>query len=67
MSAQNLQTSSSRPTYYVMNIKNDHWVKISDIYFDLEEARSAYCKLLKRHPFARLGGSKPLSDKGKSC
>ena len=67
MSAQNLQTFSSRPTYYVMNIKNDHWVKISDIYFNLEDARSAYSKLLKKYPFARLGGSKLLSDKGKPC
>ena len=65
MSAQNQQQIySSQSTYYVMNMKNDHWVKISDTYFNLEEARNIYLKLLKRHPFARLGGSKHLSIKG---
>ncbi len=54
---------SSQSTYYVMNMKNDHWVKISDVYFDLEEANNVYLKLLRRHPFARLGGSKHLAVK----
>ena len=63
MSAQIKQTFSSQSTYYVINMKDDHWVKISDIYFNLEEAKNAYLKLLKRHPFARLGGSKYLSVK----
>ena len=66
MSAQNQQTFSSQLTYYVMNMKNDHWVKISDIYFNLEEVRNVYFKLLKKHPFARLGGSKQLSVKDRS-
>ena len=67
MSAQNQQTSYPRQTYYVMNMKNDHWVKISDIFLSLEDATIAYSKLLKIYPFARLGGSKLMSDKGKSC
>lgn len=66
MSAQNQQTFSSQSTYYVMNMKNDRWVKISDTYFNLEEARNVYLKLLKRHPFARLGGSKHLSMKDRT-
>jgi len=61
MSAQIKQTLSSQSIYYVMNLKNDHWMKISDTYFSLEEAKKAYSKLLKRYPFARLGGSKQLS------
>lgn len=65
MRAQKQQTFFSQSTYYVMNMKNDHWVKISDIYFNLEEAKNAYFKLLRRHPFARLGGSKHLSVKNK--
>ncbi|QMU62120.1 MAG: hypothetical protein GKR92_10605 [Gammaproteobacteria bacterium] len=66
MSAQNLQTFSSQPSYYAMNMKNDHWVRISDSYSNLEDARNVYHKLLKRHPFARLGGSKHLSVKARS-
>jgi len=66
MSAQNQQTFSSQSTYCVMNMKNDRWVKISDTYFNLEEARNVYLKLLKRHPFARLGGTKHLSIKDSS-
>ena len=65
MRAQKQQTLFSQSIYYVMNMKNDHWVKISDIYFNLEEAKNAYRRLLKRHPFARLGGSKQLSVKNK--
>ena len=61
MSTQIKTSLSSQATYYVMNMKNDHWVKISDVYFDLEDANNAYIKLLKRHPFARLGGSKHLA------
>ena len=56
MSTQIQPNFSSQPIYYVMNMQNDHWVKISDVYFNLEEAKSAYSALLKRHPFARLGG-----------
>ena len=63
MSTQIHHALSSHATYYVMNMKNDHWVKISDIYFNLEEAKSAYFELLKRHPFARLGGSNHLAVK----
>ena len=57
MSTQIKPSFSSQATYYVMNMKKDHWVKISDIYSNLEEAKQAYTKLIKRHPFARLGGS----------
>ena len=65
MSTQTQATISSQTTYYVMNLKDDHWVKISDTYFDLEEAQLAYSKLLKRHPFARLGGGCNLAVKRK--
>lgn len=61
MSAQIKQTFTSQSIYYVMNMKNDHWVKISDTYFNLEEAKNAYRTLLRRHPFARLGGCKQMS------
>ncbi len=61
MSAQIKQTFSSQSIYYVMNMKNDHWERISDTYSHLEEAKNVYSVLLKRHPFARLGGHKQLS------
>ena len=66
MSTQTKPNPSSLSTYYVMNMKNDRWVKISDVYLDLEEANNAYLKLLNKHPFARLGGSKQLAVKHKS-
>ncbi len=56
MSTQIQPALSSQVTYYVMNMKNEHWIKISDTYSDLDEAKKAYSNLIKRHPFARLGG-----------
>ena len=57
MSADTQQIISPRPTYYVMNMRNEHWVQISDAYFNLDEAKQAYTYLLKKYSFARLGGS----------
>ena len=48
-------------------MKNDRWVKISDTYLNLEDAQSAYSELLKRHPFARLGGGNYLAVKSKTA
>lgn len=58
MSADTQQIISPRHTYYVMNMRNDKWVKISQSFFNLEEAKRAYSRLLKEYPFARLGGNK---------
>ena len=67
MSTQIKATLSSHATYYVMNMKNDRWVKISDTYFNLEEAQIAYSELLKMYPFARLGGGNNLAVKSKAA
>ena len=63
MSTQIQPSFSSQVSYYVMNMKNEHWIKISDTYFDLDEAKTAYSKLIKRHPFARLGGKNNFTVK----
>lgn len=57
MSVDTQQIISSRHVYYVMNMRNDKWIKISQLFFSLEEAKRAYSQLLKEYPFARLGGS----------
>ena len=58
MSVDTQQLISPQPIYYVMNMRNENWVQISELYFNLEEAKQAYSRLLKKYPFARLGGSK---------
>lgn len=57
MSVDTQQIISSRHAYYVMNMRNDKSIKISQLFFSLEEAKRAYSRLLKEYPFARLGGS----------
>lgn len=66
MSLDIQQTILPRPAYYVMDMRDDCWVQISELYFNLEEAKQAYSRLLKDYPFARLGGSKEsaVTDNG---
>ena len=56
MSVDTQQIYSNQPAYYVINMHNDQWVKISKSFFNLEDAKNAYSELLKEYPFARLGG-----------
>ena len=44
------------PIYYVINLCNDQWVKISELFSNLEEAKQAYSNLIKEYPFARMDG-----------
>ena len=57
MSVDTQTISPLQTTYYVMNMYEDKWVKISESFVNLEEAKQAYLILLKDYPFARLGGS----------
>lgn len=57
MSVETQLINPSQHTYYVMNLHNDRWTKISECFFNLEEAKQVYSHLLKEYPFARIGGS----------
>lgn len=37
-------------------MRNDKWIKISQLFFSLDEAKRVYSRLLREYPFARLGG-----------
>ncbi len=57
MSTDTQIITQPQTTYYVMNMRNDKWIKISKSFASLDEARQVYIDLLRNYPFARLGGS----------
>ena len=57
MDTQQIISPQLELAYYVMNLREEHWVQISETYLNLEEAKQAYKGLLKEYPFARMGGS----------
>ncbi len=62
MSVDITQINSQVPICYVINLRNDQWVKISELFSNLEEAKQAYSNLIKEYPFARMGGSFKKDD-----
>ncbi len=56
MSVDTQQINTNQPAYYIINMRDDKWVKVSKSFKDLAEAKNAYTELLKKYPFARLGG-----------
>ena len=55
MSVDISKINSLAPIYYVINLRNDQWVKISELFSNLEEAKQAYSDIIKRVSLRTFG------------